>query len=129
LVSPLANAFAIPTVSLLAVPLSLLAGVSPWPWPAEIAHAIIGLLMACLTWLDGLPQPVWHGAAPDIWALLLAGLGVLVLLLPRGVPGRWVGGLLFLPLIWPRLEHPAPGEFRLDVLDVGQGLSVLVRTH
>jgi competence protein ComEC len=37
--------------------------------------------------------------------------------------------LLWLPLLWPERDIPAPGEAELVVIDVGQGLSVLVRTH
>ena len=37
--------------------------------------------------------------------------------------------LLWLPLLWPDRELPAHGEVELLVIDVGQGLSVLVRTR
>jgi competence protein ComEC len=128
LVSPLANAFAIPLIGLLAVPLSLLAAVLPWDGLALAAHAVLELTLAGLHWLDGLPQPVWHGAQGGPVGLLLALLGAALLLLPRGVPGRVLGVLLFLPLFFPRLERPAAGEFWVDVLDVGQGLAAVVRT-
>jgi len=128
LVSPLANAFAIPLISLVAVPASLLAAVLPWALPAVLAHAVVAVVMAGLEWLARLPQPVFHAAAPDAWALLLALLGAALLLLPRGVPARWLGGLLFLPLFFPRLPAPAPGELWLTTLDVGQGEAVLLRT-
>lgn len=128
LVSPLANAFAIPLVSWLAVPLVLLAAVLPWPVLADLAHAAIAAVMQGLVWLDALPQPVWHGAEPSAAAIFLALLGALALTLPRGVPARWLGAILFLPLLLPRLERPGAGELWLDVLDVGQGLAVVVRT-
>lgn len=128
LVSPLANAFAIPLVSWLAVPLVLLAAVLPWPVLADLAHAAIATVMQGLVWLDALPQPVWHGAEPSAAALLLALLGALVLILPRGMPSRWLGAFLFLPLLLPRLEQPNSGELWLDVLDVGQGLAIVART-
>ena len=129
LVSPLANAFAIPLVSLLAVPLALLAAVIPWQGLALVAHAVLQFTLTGLHWMDGLPQPVWHGAEAGFLAIVMALLGAVLLLLPRGVPGRWLGALLFLPLIYPRLEHPAAGEFWVSVLDVGQGLATVVRTE
>lgn len=129
LVSPLANAVAIPAVSLVAVPLSLLAAALPWGGLAWAAHAVIAGVMWLLEWLARLPQPVWHGAEPSVWALGLALLGAALLLLPRGVPGRWLGLLMCLPLLLPRLPAPAPGEAWLTVLDVGQGEAVLVRTR
>ena len=58
----------------------------------------------------------------------LALLGAFWLLLPRGVPGKPLAILLWLPLLWPNLESPGQGEVELLVIDVGQGLSVLVRT-
>lgn len=128
LVSPLANAVAIPAVSLVAVPLSLLAAVVPWDVPAQLAHGVVWGVMSCLQWLAALPQPVFHAAAPSPVALVLAMLGAAVLLLPRGFPARWLGLVLCLPLFFPRLPAPGPGEAWLTVLDVGQGEAVLVRT-
>src|SRR5690606_8645644 len=58
----------------------------------------------------------------------LALAGALWLLLPRGIPGKPLALLLWLPLLWPRQELPRRGEVELVLFDVGQGLSVLVRT-
>src|SRR3546814_10074876 len=44
------------------------------------------------------------------------------------VPGKALALLLWLPLLWPSRGLPGQGEAELVVLDVGQGLSVLVRT-
>ncbi|MBI5331913.1 MAG: DNA internalization-related competence protein ComEC/Rec2 [Betaproteobacteria bacterium] len=128
LVSPLANAAAIPVVSLIAVPLSLLGALSPWALPAQLAHGVLQAVMSGLTALAALPQPVFHAATPSLLALALAALGALLLLLPAGMPGRWMGVFLFLPLFFPRLPAPGEGEAWLTVLDVGQGQAVLVRT-
>ncbi|MDP2833791.1 MAG: DNA internalization-related competence protein ComEC/Rec2 [Pseudomonadota bacterium] len=128
LVSPLANAIAIPLISLVAVPASLLAAVLPWDLLAVLAHTVIAVVMVGLEWLARLPQPVFHAAVPGLPALLLALLGAAVLLLPRGVPARWLGVFLFLPLLFPRLPVPAPGEAWLTLLDVGQGEALLLRT-
>lgn len=128
LVSPLANAFAIPLVSLVAVPLSLLAAVSPWDLPAQLAHGVLAVTLGALEWLDALPQPVWHVAHPGLPALVLALAGAALVLWPGGRPWRWLGLLLYLPLLLPTPERPPPGEFRLTVLDVGQGLAAVART-
>jgi competence protein ComEC len=128
LVSPLANAVAIPLISLAAVPLSLLAALLPWQFPATAAHAVVAGVMWLLEALLRLPQPLFHAAAPSLPALLLALAGVGMLLLPRGFPARWLGWLLFLPLFLPRLSAPPAGAAWLTVLDVGQGEAVLVRT-
>lgn len=128
LVSPLANAVAIPLVSLVAVPMALLASALPWAWPAELAHAVVALVMACLDGLAALPQPVFHAAPPSWPVLLLALLGVLVVLGPWRHPARWLGLFLFLPLFFPNVPSPRPGQAWLTVLDVGQGEAILVRT-
>ena len=66
--------------------------------------------------------------APPLWAAGLGGLGVGVALLPRGVPGRALGLVLLLPLLfWPAARPPA-GTAEITVLDVGQGLATVVRT-
>ncbi|OYY93344.1 MAG: DNA internalization-related competence protein ComEC/Rec2 [Hydrogenophilales bacterium 28-61-23] len=128
LVSPLANAVAIPLVSMVAVPLSLLAAALPWQFVATAAHGVVAGVMWLLEWLVRLPQPLFHAAAPSLPALLLALAGAGLLLLPRGIPARWLGWLLFLPLFFPRLPAPPEGEAWLTVLDVGQGEAILLRT-
>jgi competence protein ComEC len=127
LVSPLANAVAIPVVSFVVTPLALLAAIIPW-WPiAALAHAVLGWLMIFLEWCA--TWPVWMAPAPPLWAALVAGLGVAVCLLPRGMPGRLLGVFLLLPaLFWP-VARPPDGEAWITVLDVGQGLAAVVRTR
>ena len=127
LVSPLANALAIPVVSFVVTPLALLAAVIPW-WPiAALAHAVLGWLMVFLEWCA--TWPVWLAPAPPLWAAVVAGLGVAICLLPRGMPGRLLGVALLLPAIFWPVARPAAGEAWVTVLDVGQGLAVVVRTR
>lgn len=127
LVSPLSNAFAIPAVSLLLTPLALLATVLPvWPLP-EVAHALLSVLMAALRWCAA--WPVWQAPAPDWSGVVLALAGVAWLLLPRGFPGRWLGAILILPLLLTPAPRPEHGEAWVEVLDVGQGQAVLIRTQ
>lgn len=62
-------------------------------------------------------------------AVMLALIGVLILLMPKGLPHRWIGIIWFLPLLFPVVNKPKPSEFDVFLLDVGQGLSVVVRTN
>ena len=127
LVSPLANAVAIPVVSFVITPLALLAAVIPW-WPiAALAHAVLGWLMLFLEWCA--TWPVWQAPAPPLWAAVVAGIGVAVCLLPRGMPGRLLGVALLLPAIFWPVARPPEGEAWITVLDVGQGLATVVRTR
>ncbi len=129
LVSPIANAFAIPVVSLIVVPLALAASVLPLDWVAHAAHMIMAFCMLMLRSLSDLPDAVWQQHAPAAWAVPIAVAGALWMLLPRGFPARWVGATLLLPLfLWLPVKL-ASGDLRLTVLDVGQGLAVVARTR
>ncbi|MGB0127283.1 MAG: DNA internalization-related competence protein ComEC/Rec2 [Rhodocyclaceae bacterium] len=128
LVSPPANAVAIPLVSGVVTPLVLLAALIPFEPLLWLAHWLVDLLMVLLHWLDSLPGAVWQQAAPPAWAVVAAGLGCLWMLLPKGFPLRWVGAILLLPAVTYAPPRPGQGELRLTVLDVGQGLAVHVQT-
>ena len=65
----------------------------------------------------------------SIPALLCGILGVTLILLPRGLPGRWLGFIWILPLLLPVQEKMAAGEVGLTLLDVGQGLSAVLETQ
>lgn len=125
-ISPLANALAIPLVSLLVTPLALAGIVLPvlW-WPAA---GLMGVLGAILDPMSALPGAVWARPAPAPLAVLLALFGTVWLLMPRGFPGKPIAALLWMPLVFPPQDAIAPGRFVVDVIDVGQGTSVLVRT-
>jgi competence protein ComEC len=129
LVSPLANAFAIPLVSFVVVPLTLLGAVLPMDWLLHFAHLAMSLCMSVLVWLNQLPDAVWRQHAPPAWSIALGVPGVLWVLLPRGFPARWLGLLLLLPMFLAVPEPPQPGELRLTIFDVGQGLAVAARTR
>lgn len=127
-VSPLANAFAIPLVSLAVVPLTLAGALLPLPVLLEAAHALLQAAMAPLEALSGLPFAVAEFPAPPLAFVAAALAGALLLHAPRGVPLRLAGLALLAPLAAYRPHAPAAGEAWIDVLDVGQGLAVVVRT-
>jgi len=135
LVGALSNLVAVPVVSFVIVPCALFGMLllllcpplaAPVLWlAARIVHAQWWLFERMATW----PGAHWYLPAVQLHALLLAVVGALWMFMPRGVPLRWLGAVLFLPLLLPPRSTPADGAFRLWVLDVGQGLAVLVRTH
>jgi competence protein ComEC len=129
LVSPVANAVAIPLVSLIVVPLVLLGAVLPWGAPLWLAHSVMSWTMVLLEWLNSLPLAVWTQHAPPAWSIVAGMFGVLWILLPRGFPARWLGFVLLLPMFLNTPEPPAPGTARLVIFDVGQGLAVAVQTR
>lgn len=135
LVGAVSNLIAVPLVSFVIVPCALLGMLllglcpplaTPVLWlAAKLVHAQWWLLQHMASW----PGAHWYLPALQLHALLLALLGALWLFLPRGVPLRWLGLLLFLPLLWPPRPQLHDGAFQVWVLDVGQGLSVLLRTR
>jgi competence protein ComEC len=129
LVSPIANAFAIPLVSFLVVPLTLLGTLLPFEWMLYIAHQAMSLCMFLLGMLDKLPNAVWVQHAPPAWAIMTGIGGALWILAPRGFPMRWLGSILLLPMFIVAPPAPPEGTAHITVFDVGQGLSVAVQTH
>jgi competence protein ComEC len=132
---PLANLVGVPVISLGVVPLSLL-GLSMLPFSASAATACWHAASVLMQWLWTLLEAIaaWPLALawlpePRLLTVALACAGAAWLLMPRTLPGKELGLLLFLPLLWPALDRPAHGEVDVEVLDVGQGLSVLVRTR
>lgn len=128
IVSPLANAFAIPLVSLVVVPLTLVGALLPVDFVLLAAGRVMSLCIELLQWLDATPIAAWQQASPSIWSVAVALLGALWLLAPRGFPARWMGMMAMLPMFLTVAPAPGQGEAWLDVLDVGQGLGVVVRT-
>ncbi|MFA7632064.1 MAG: DNA internalization-related competence protein ComEC/Rec2 [Thiohalomonadaceae bacterium] len=134
LIGALANLLAVPWVSMLVVPLVLLGTVLLSLWPTAAAGllylALLGLdvLWWWLSWCTGLLPESWSALAIMPWTLLPAMLGMFWLLAPRGWPARWLGLVWLLPMLLLRPAGPKIGEAWVTVLDVGQGLAVLVRT-
>lgn len=125
LISPLANALAIPVVSWGVAPLAL-AGMVVTP----LLHLAAGLMQGvetALQWLSAFSWASWSLPVPTVTAIVLSLAGVIWLLAP-GLPARWLGGFMFMPLLFPPVEMPRPGTFEAEVLDVGQGTAVLIRT-
>ena len=126
------NLIAVPLVSMLVLPLLLLALLS-----AALAEPLALLLLGLAEWplallwrlleamdslLDAFESPL---ALPHTAALALLLPLVLAALLPR-FPGKWrLGALLALPLLGPA-SAPAGDAVRVRFFDVGQGTAVLV---
>ncbi|HKT32037.1 MAG TPA: DNA internalization-related competence protein ComEC/Rec2 [Gammaproteobacteria bacterium] len=134
LVSPLANFVAVPVYSLLVVPLVLVGVVflGLWPWAGALLLKLATGIMA-ITWplfehLANMPAAQWSAPEPSLLLLACAVAGTLWLMLPRRMPARWLGALLLLPLFVHRPTVIPEGGFNLALLDVGQGLSAVVRT-
>ena len=133
-VSPFVNALVIPLVGVIVVPvilLGLLAGIVHAPAGAAmlaVAALVLDTLWPAVEWVAAhavmLPAPGEIGA----WQLAAAAVGVLIVLAPRGLTPRWLGLAWMLPMMAMRPTPVDPGEYRMTMLDVGHGLSVVVET-
>lgn len=135
LLSPLANLLAIPWVGCTVLPLSLLAvlagsfSVALQTFLLKLAALTMAGLWEILLWLEQWPGAVLSWPGPPWWALLFTVPGMLLLLAPRGLVGRWLGLPLCLPLLWPPLSAPQSGGFWFTLLDVGPGLAGVIQTQ
>jgi len=110
---------------LAAVMLALLAGIAvPLHWTA----ALLSWLLEALAEIGRWPWITLSLSGRPDWAWVTASGAVILLLAPRGLPGRWLGLPLLLPLWLLRPPPPLSGEAWFQLLDVGQGLSAVVRT-
>jgi len=128
IVSPIANAFSIPLVSFIVVPLTLLSAIFQIDWILQLAHWTMSWIMVILEWLNSFPVSVWTQHAPPVWTMFAGVFGVFWLMLPRGFPARFLGAIWLLPLFLILPSKPHPGNLRLTIFDVGQGLAVSAQT-
>ncbi|MBT3196921.1 MAG: DNA internalization-related competence protein ComEC/Rec2, partial [Gammaproteobacteria bacterium] len=135
LIAPVANLIAVPWVSMTVVPATLL-GVL-----LELLSLPGGeLLIQTGAWLMEWLLPLLDGLAalrfshfgfhqPTLWVTLVALAGTLYLLSPHAGKRRWLGVLALIPLYFTPPQRPPEGEAWVNVLDVGQGLSVVMESH
>ncbi|MGR8951203.1 MAG: DNA internalization-related competence protein ComEC/Rec2 [Gammaproteobacteria bacterium] len=134
LIAPLANLLAVPIISLIVLPFSLL-GLAVLPLSSIAAQLFLlpaDYALQGLSWLlskmSAIPLATLHHPAPPPWGLIFATPGILLLLSPRGTSSRWLGAVMLLPLVYSDVDRPRPGELRMTLLDVGQGLAATVQT-
>ena len=125
---PLANAVAIPLVSVVITPLALVAAVVPADALLHLCAWLVQWLLEFLEWCAALPGALWQQHVPPVWAVVVAAAGAAWVLAPRGIPWRASGFALMAPAFCLTPPGAAGGEAWITTFDVGQGLAVLVRT-
>ena len=121
-----ANALAIPWITLVVTPLAMLGVLVPVLW--DVAAGAIGWLMGVLQWLASWPWAAISVAMPPLWAGVAGVLGGVLLVAPLPWTLRVLGLPLLLPVVLWQAPLPPPGQFELLAADIGQGNAVLVRT-
>jgi competence protein ComEC len=134
LLSPFANAFAIPWVSFLIIPgamLSLILELLGVPGGGALMEGVgwmIDKLWICLAWLGGYGHLLKWSLLSLSDQLLFYALMV-CLLLPWRLLGVLPFGILVAALTWARLPQPEPGMIWIHVIDAGQGTAILIQTE
>jgi competence protein ComEC len=135
LVGPVANLIAVPAICFFILPATVAGALLHLVAPGigDPLLQLAGFGMQALWWLlermASWPGALWYFPEPSIAAFVLASVGAVWLLLPRGIPARALGLILLLPLLVPARTTLREGEFEALMLDVGQGLSFVVRTR
>ncbi len=135
LLSPLANLLAIPWTACLVVPGAIAGAALVFIWPAAGAWVLattatlLEMLWPVLDWLAAAEYGLTVFGPLSWITLAAAAVGVLMLILPKEVPGRWLGVLWMAPLIGVTSPAPPTGAMWVTLLDVGHGLAVVARTR
>ena len=138
LISPIANAIAIPVVSFLVTPFAMLGAFLPWflgDFFLWIAHTIFAVLMILIRPLAQWEWASITGAKPSGWLLLISFIGVVICIRPGVLIESWksriLGFVMCLILFMPKeylLGGIPHGELEMTVWDIGQGNAVLIQT-
>ena len=126
LIGLIANAMAIPWVTLVVTPLAMLGVLWAPVW--DVAAMAVNGLGQVLQWFSFIPWAVLSVAAPPLFLGLTAVLGGVVLVMRLPAPLRTMGLAAMLPALLWQAPRPASGQFELLAADIGQGNAVLVRT-
>jgi competence protein ComEC len=134
-VSPIANALAIPVISFMVTPLAIGGALLPElfaPFLLKLSHDVMELTAHYLNWLASFDGAVVWSHQPSYWAIALSVLGIYLHVQPGLIRNHLASRILGLLLIVPIFaSHPSVihhGEYRVNVFDIGQGTAVLVET-
>lgn len=139
LISPIANAIAIPVITFLVTPFAMLGAFLPsiiGEYFLKIAHEIFSWLLLFIKPLANFEYAIAYGAKPNAWQLLIALLGVLLAISPGPILSNWktrlIGFVLCISIFIPKqymLGKVPFGEIEMTVWDIGQGSAVFIKTR
>lgn len=126
----ISNIVAIPMIGLLIVPLNIFAACIYWISPSlsifffSVVDSLLAVLIFLLSSIQSfgfLPQYY----ALTVWKVIILALGIMLLLLPKGLISKWYLVVCVVVLLLP---NKSTSNFELNVLDVGQGQAIFIRT-
>ena len=133
--APLVNLIVIPVMTFLFIPallIMMLVSSLTGYIPEILVHAInliSDLFWSFLDQFSQLDTNALSGSIQGFWPFALLTLAAIILLLPKAIPQRHWGLLLILIALWPNTTQLKTGQFKAEILDVGQGTSVLISTQ
>jgi competence protein ComEC len=122
----LANAFAIPWVTLVVTPLAMLGTLFSPLW--DLAGWSTTVLSLYLGALSHLPFATVFMATPPMLVSALGVVGGMLMVMPWPWQLRLLGLPLLLTVILWQAPRPEAGQFELLAADIGQGNGLIVRT-
>lgn len=134
-ISFIANSIAIPWLGFLILPFCFLSALIIFIWPAFaswlllMADKSLEFLWMLLTAISQLKFSAWQLSLTHTTLFFLMCVSILILLLPSGFPGRWFGLIGLIPIFFQQHNKPESGDIWMTLLDVGQGLAVVVQTQ
>jgi competence protein ComEC len=136
IISPLANALAIPLVSYVVTPLAIAGALLPefiGKWLLLLAHTSMEYAALALNALANWRWAIALSHQPAWWALFISLAGVLIAIRPGPISesrkSRVLGLLLCSTLFITPFGRAIPiGGFQATVFDIGQGTAVLIET-
>lgn len=135
--SILANAIAIPVMTLIVTPLALMTAlVAPIQsldfmsqGVAWLGHQTLFWMMLPINWMSQSNWAMLEVSAFPFYLLILSLIGIAWAMQPPGLGTRCAGWLLMLPAIAWQPSPPLSGDWTLHVFDVGQGAAALISTQ
>ena len=135
LVAFFTNAVAIPWIGFVILPMALFAVLLNLFYLHLVSQKLFWLtgklllpLWKFLSFAAHLSFASWYHAISSPFLLIAGIMGAIFLLAPRKMPAKWVGCFGLLPLFFFHTATPKESDYWVTVIDVGQGLSVLVQT-
>jgi len=135
IISPIANFVVVPVFSFIIVPIIFIAGCFIF-----IAPSLSGMLFAIVifvldkvwVFLEYLAKLSFSTVQINNITFLIfifSIIGILLLFLPKKFPSKLLAPIFFLPLFFSKFDRPDFGSAKITLLDVGQGLSVVIQTQ
>jgi len=135
IISPIANFVIVPVFSFIIVPIIFLAGCFLLIFPLlsellfNIVIFVIDKIWYFLEYLAALNFSTIQINYLPVSAFIFSFIGIALLFMPRKFPAKYLTPMFFIPVFFSQAQSPEFGAANVTLLDVGQGLSVVVQTQ